>query len=32
LYIGDELEGLRLTRIDDKSIQFDGDRHYEVNW
>jgi type III secretion protein D len=32
LYIGDELGGLRLTRIDDKSIQFDGDRHYEVNW
>jgi type III secretion protein D len=32
LYIGDELEGLRLTRIDDKRISFDGDRKYEVNW
>jgi type III secretion protein D len=32
LYIGDELAGLRLTRIDDNHIQFDGDRHYEVNW
>lgn len=32
LYIGDELDGLRLTRIDDGRVQFDGDRHYEVNW
>jgi type III secretion protein D len=32
LYVGDELAGLRLTRIDDNRIQFDGDRHYEVNW
>jgi type III secretion protein D len=32
LYVGDELEGLRLTRIDDNRIQFDGERHYEVNW
>ncbi|MFY1668301.1 type III secretion system inner membrane ring subunit SctD [Pseudomonas sp. Pseu.R1] len=32
LYIGDELNGLRLTRIDDNRIQFDGERHYEVNW
>ncbi|SEQ11081.1 type III secretion protein D [Pseudomonas sp. NFACC02] len=32
LYIGDELAGLRLTRIDDNRIQFDGERHYEVNW
>jgi type III secretion protein D len=32
LYIGDELAGLHLTRIDDNRIQFDGDRHYEVNW
>jgi type III secretion protein D len=32
LYIGDELAGLRLTRIDDNRIQFEGDRHYEVNW
>ncbi|MFJ3485487.1 type III secretion system inner membrane ring subunit SctD [Pseudomonas sp. NPDC090202] len=32
LYVGDELAGLRLTRIDDSRIQFDGDRHYEVSW
>lgn len=32
LYIGDELDGLRLTRIDDGRVQFEGDRHYEVNW
>ena len=32
LYIGDELAGLRLTRIDDNRIQFDGERRYEVNW
>ncbi|RAU38187.1 type III secretion system inner membrane ring subunit SctD, partial [Pseudomonas sp. RIT409] len=32
LYIGDELNGLRLTRIDDDRIQFDGERHYEVSW
>ncbi|UZJ59001.1 type III secretion system inner membrane ring subunit SctD [Pseudomonas sp. KU26590] len=32
LYVGDELAGLRLTRIDDNRIQFDGDRHYEVSW
>jgi type III secretion protein D len=32
LYIGDELEGLRLTRIDDGRVVFDGERHYEVVW
>jgi type III secretion protein D len=32
LYIGDELQGLRLTRIDDQRIEFDGDRHYELRW
>ena len=32
LYIGDELQGLRLTRIDDQHIEFDGDRHYELRW
>ena len=32
LYVGDELQGLRLTRIDDNRIQFDGERHYEMNW
>ncbi|RON14427.1 FHA domain-containing protein [Pseudomonas frederiksbergensis] len=32
LYIGDTLEGLRLSRIDDQRIEFDGDRHVEVRW
>lgn len=32
LYVGDELNGLRLTRIDDNRIQFDGERRYEVSW
>lgn len=32
LYIGDELQGLRLTRIDNQRIEFDGDRHYELQW
>lgn len=32
LYIGDALEGLRLTRIDDGKVEFEGDRHYEVRW
>lgn len=32
LYIGDELDGLRLTRIDDGRVEFEGERHYEVSW
>jgi type III secretion protein D len=32
LYIGDELKGLRLTRIEDGRVEFEGDRHYEVSW
>ncbi len=32
LYVGDEFNGLRLTRIDDQRIEFDGDQHYEVHW
>jgi type III secretion protein D len=32
LYIGDEINGLRLTRIDDGHVEFEGDRHYEVSW
>jgi type III secretion protein D len=32
LYIGDEYRGLRLTRIDDQRIEFEGDRRYEVHW
>jgi type III secretion protein D len=32
MYAGDERDGLRLTRIDDKHLEFDGARHIEVNW
>lgn len=32
MYIGDEYQGLRLTRIDDQRIEFEGDRRYEVRW
>ncbi|MGX9566216.1 type III secretion system inner membrane ring subunit SctD [Pseudomonas sp. CFBP 5748] len=32
LYVGDEVLGLRLTRIENQHLQFDGDRHIEVNW
>lgn len=32
LYIGDELDGLKLTRIDEQHIEFEGDHHYEVRW
>ncbi|MCI3944168.1 type III secretion protein HrpQ [Pseudomonas syringae] len=32
VYVGDEVDGLRLTRIDDQHLQFDGDRHVEVTW
>ncbi|MGY2289771.1 FHA domain-containing protein [Pseudomonas sp. SDO528_S397] len=32
LYIGDQLNGLRLTRIDDQRIEFDGEQHIEVRW
>jgi type III secretion protein D len=32
LYIGDVLNGLRLSRIDDQHIEFDGDQHIEVRW
>ncbi|MCD5993868.1 EscD/YscD/HrpQ family type III secretion system inner membrane ring protein [Pseudomonas sp. CDFA 602] len=32
LYVGDEVDGLRLSRIDEHHLQFDGDRHVEVNW
>ncbi|QIQ71054.1 type III secretion system inner membrane ring subunit SctD [Pseudomonas coronafaciens] len=32
VYVGDEVDGLRLTRIDDQRLQFDGDRHIEVKW
>ncbi|OUM06928.1 EscD/YscD/HrpQ family type III secretion system inner membrane ring protein [Pseudomonas syringae] len=32
VYVGDEVDGLRLTGIDDQHLQFDGDRHVEVTW
>ncbi|WP_024679144.1 type III secretion system inner membrane ring subunit SctD [Pseudomonas syringae] len=32
MYVGDEKDGLRLTKIDDQRLQFDGDRHIEVTW
>ena len=32
LYIGDELDGLKLTKIDEQHIEFEGDHHYEVRW
>lgn len=32
LYVGDRLDGLRLVRIDDGRIQFDGKRQFEVSW
>ncbi|MCF5630214.1 EscD/YscD/HrpQ family type III secretion system inner membrane ring protein [Pseudomonas syringae] len=32
IYVGDEVDGLRLTKIDDQRLQFDGDRHIEVKW
>lgn len=32
LFIGDELNGIRLVSIDDKQIEFDGAQHYQVKW
>lgn len=32
LYIGDELDGMKLTKIDEQHIEFEGDHHYEVRW
>lgn len=32
IYVGDEVNGLRLTRIDEHKIVFDGDQHIEVSW
>ncbi|SEQ63849.1 MULTISPECIES: FHA domain-containing protein [Pseudomonas] len=32
LYVGDELDGIRLTRIDDGRLEFQGERRYEVVW
>lgn len=32
LYVGDQYNGVRLTRIDDQRLEFDGDQHIEMNW
>ncbi|WP_438869572.1 FHA domain-containing protein [Pseudomonas sp. L1(2025)] len=32
MYIGDQLKGLRLTRLDEQHIEFDGDQHIEMHW
>ncbi|KAF1032698.1 MAG: hypothetical protein GAK37_00369 [Pseudomonas sp.] len=32
LYIGDQFKGLRLTRLDEQHIEFDGDQHIEMHW
>lgn len=32
LFLGDEVDGLRLTKIDKNHVEFDGDEHYEVKW
>jgi type III secretion protein D len=32
LFLGDEVDGLRLTKIDKDRVEFDGDQHYEIKW
>lgn len=32
MFFGDEVEGLRLTFIDNHRLLFEGKRHYEVRW
>ncbi|SDV04704.1 FHA domain-containing protein [Pseudomonas mucidolens] len=32
LFLGDEVEGLRLTVIDNDKVVFDGQQRYEVDW
>lgn len=32
MYLGDQLKGLRLTRLDEQHIEFDGDQHIEMHW
>jgi type III secretion protein D len=32
LFLGDEVDGLRLTKIDNEHVEFDGDQHYEIKW
>lgn len=32
LFVGDEVEGIRLVLIDNGKVVFDGERRYEVHW
>ncbi|MHA6494934.1 FHA domain-containing protein [Pseudomonas borbori] len=32
LFLGDEIDGLRLTQIDNGSLRFEGEQRYEVTW
>lgn len=32
LFLGDEIEGLRLTAIDNSKVRFEGEQRYEVSW
>jgi len=32
VYVGDNVDGLRLSSIDEHRLQFDGERHIEVTW
>jgi type III secretion protein D len=32
LFLGDEVDGLRLVAIDNAKVIFDGQRRYEVRW
>lgn len=32
LFVGDEIEGLRLVQIDNNKVVFDGVQRYEVRW
>ncbi|MFL7961136.1 FHA domain-containing protein [Pseudomonas kielensis] len=32
LFLGDQIDGLRLTAIDNNKVTFEGDQRYEVTW
>ena len=32
LFVGDEVDGLRLVLIDNSKVVFDGEQRYEVRW
>jgi len=32
LFVGDEVDGLRLVLIDNSKVVFDGEQRYEVGW